>query len=141
MECYTEIADVTEQLFKPLDKLSLVDVFSNPAILPYFRSLSVTDQPRERPILPIPVAEREKHIILSLSVPPPSQATETRSLVTALFALVDSIPKLSLRPETKAKIRRIRDEVDKEIKEDSEKYKKDEVGSCIFFGPVHFFFN
>jgi len=125
----SEIADVTEQLFKPLDKLSLVAVLSNPAILPYFRSLSVTDQPRERPNLPIPVSEREKHIILSLSVPPPSRAADTLSLVTALFALVDALPKVGLRPETKAKVKKTREEVDKEIKEDSEKEKKDEVAA------------
>jgi hypothetical protein len=91
----------------------------------------VTDQPRERPNFPIPISEREKHIILSLSVPPPSRAADTLPLVTALFALVDALPKVSLRPETKAKVKRTREEVDKEIKEDSEKDKKDEVGICL----------
>ena len=93
----------------------------------------MTDQPRERPNLPIPVSEREKHIILSLSVPPPSRVADTQSLVTALFALVDALSKVSLRPETKVKIKRIREEVDKEIKEDSEKDKKDEVCISLFF--------
>jgi len=125
----SEFADVTEQLLKPLDKLSLVNVLSDSRILPYFRSLSITDQPRERPHLPIPTAEREKHIILSLSVPPPSQVADTLPLITALFALVDILPKVSLRPETKAKIKKTREEVDKEIKEDSEKDKKDEAAA------------
>jgi hypothetical protein len=120
----TEFADVTEQI---LDKLSLGKILSDPAILPYFRSLSVSDQPRDRPFHPIPSSERQNHLILSLTAPPPSHAADTLPFITALFGFIDSLPKVTLRSETRTKLKKAREEVDKAIKEDSEKDKKDEV--------------
>jgi Protein of unknown function (DUF1682) len=88
----------------------------------------VTDQPRERPTNgPLPVSEREKHVILSLTAPPASHADVTFYLVSALFPFVDSLSKCHLRPETKAKIRKIREDLDKDLKDEAEREKKEEV--------------
>ncbi|KAF8913918.1 hypothetical protein CPB84DRAFT_1757911 [Gymnopilus junonius] len=123
----SEYADITENLLKPSGSFSLVNVLQDPKVLPYFRSLSITDQPRERPTRPIPPEEREKHIILSLTVPPSSKVADTIPLITAMFQLVDSLNKLSLRPETKTKLKKSREEVDKVIKEEAEKEAKEEA--------------
>jgi len=126
LSAMSEFADVTEQL---LDKHSLATILSDPLILPYFRSLSITDQPRDRPFLPVPAAERQKHIIVSLTAPPPSRAADTVPFISALFGFIDSLQKVSLRPETRTKLKRTREDVDKLIKEDSEKDKKDELAA------------
>lgn len=123
----TEYADITENLLKPIGNFNLLNVLQDPKILPYFRSLSITDQPRERPNLPIPVEERQKHVILSLSAPSSSHAADTTALVSAMFQLVDSLNKIHLRPETKNKLKRIREDIDKTIKEDAEKEKREEA--------------
>ena len=125
---------------------SLASVLSNPAILPYFRSLSITDQPRVRPLAPIPASRRTKHLVLSLAVPPASKASVTLPLVEAIFTLVDVVAGAggwgigrgqsgkggvglasSLRPETKTKLRAIREKLDKELKEEAEKEKREEA--------------
>ncbi|KDR83722.1 hypothetical protein GALMADRAFT_236069 [Galerina marginata CBS 339.88] len=123
----SEFADITENLFKPLGNFSLLNALQDPKILPYFRSLSITDQPRDRPAMPLPAEEREKHLILSLSAPSSSHVADTVPLITALFQLVDALNKISLRPETKSKLKRAREEVDKEIKEEAEKDAKEEA--------------
>lgn len=71
--------------------------------------------------------EREKHVILTLICPPTSDAAVTLPLVKAVFAFIDSLNKLNLRPETKNKLRKTRDELDKELKDESEREKKEEV--------------
>lgn len=132
---HTEFADVTEQV---LDKLALAKLLSaHPTILPYFRSLSLTDQPRERPALPLPAAAREKHLILTLAAPPPTAAADTLPFITALFPFVDALTqgKITLRPETKLKLRKAREDVDKLIKEDAEKEQKEDVRSPVSFIP------
>jgi len=48
-----------------------------------------------------------------------------------MFQLVDSLNKIHLRPETKHKLKKIREDIDKTIKEEAEKEKKEEV--CLFF--------
>ncbi|KAF9462667.1 hypothetical protein BDZ94DRAFT_1194336 [Collybia nuda] len=122
----SEFADVTENLLKS----SLVSVLSNPKVLPYFRSLSVTDQPRSRPEGPLPAQSRQKHVILSLSVPSSSHASDTTELVSALFPFIDSLSQLNLRPETKTKLKRVREDLDKDLKADSEREKKEEVNQA-----------
>ena len=72
-------------------------------------------------------------MILSLTAPPPSRAADTLPLIAALFGIIDSLPKISLRPETRTKLKKTREDVDKMIKEDSEKDKKDEVRGPLFF--------
>ncbi|PPQ72906.1 hypothetical protein CVT26_014569 [Gymnopilus dilepis] len=123
----SEYADITESLLKPLGNFSLVNALQDTKALPYFRSLSITDQPRDRPARPIPAEEREKHVILSLSVPSSSNVADTAGLVSAMFQFIDSLNKLNLRPETKAKLKKNREEVDKKIKDEAEKEAKEEA--------------
>ncbi|TFK91809.1 DUF1682-domain-containing protein [Polyporus arcularius HHB13444] len=134
----SEFADITSVLFKPYGAFSLPAILSQPDVQPYFRSLSLTDQPRVRPEHPLASSERSKRLILSLRLPPSSSASATLPLVTAAFQLVDIIAgegKLpgvrgglhaQLRPETRNKLKKIRDEVEKEIREEAAKEKREE---------------
>ncbi|KAJ7638833.1 hypothetical protein FB45DRAFT_903981 [Roridomyces roridus] len=124
----SEFADVTDGVLKayPLAKL-----LENPKIAPYFRSLSITDQPRERPAKPLLPKEREKHVILSLSVPSPSDASVTAEIVAACFPFIDSLSKIALRPETKAKLKKMRDETEKDLKKEAEKEKREEEAEAL----------
>ncbi|KAG1755672.1 DUF1682-domain-containing protein [Suillus lakei] len=123
----TEWADVTDNLFKATPALSLTKLLSDPINLKYFKSISVTDQPRERPAVPLTPAEREKHVILCLAVPPADKAAETIPLVSAMFTFIDGLTKMNLRPETRSKMKKVREDVDKEIREEAVKEKKEEV--------------
>ncbi|KAJ3566315.1 hypothetical protein NP233_g7087 [Leucocoprinus birnbaumii] len=122
----SEFADITDNVLKVLGPL-----INDEKIRPYFRSLSITDQPRDRPSGPVPADEREKHVILSLTVPPSSRPDDTIAFVTGLFPFIDSLSKVHLRPETKAKLRKVREELDKELKADSEKNKKEEMEQAV----------
>jgi len=122
----SEFADVTENIVKILGSSSLITVLQDPKIMAHFRSLSITDQTRDRPSKPIVSEEREKHIILSLNIPPPDAAV-TIPLLNAIFSFIDSLNKISLRSETKIKLKKIREDLDKSIKEDAEKEKKEEA--------------
>ncbi|KAJ8508397.1 hypothetical protein ONZ45_g9324 [Pleurotus djamor] len=118
----SEFADVTDSVIK---STGLVQMLQDPAILPYFRSLSITDQPRDRPTAP---EGSEKHVILTLHCPPPSASPyPTLKFTESLFNFIDSLHKLSLRPETKSKLKKYRDDVTKEIKLDSEREKREEL--------------
>ncbi|KAI0084178.1 DUF1682-domain-containing protein [Irpex rosettiformis] len=141
----SEFADVTENLLKPHGPLSLAKVLSDPAIQPYFRSLSLTDQPRTRPSAPIPGSQRKKHLILSLVAPPTSDSAATVPLVQAFLQLADVIAGVGgwgigkgpghqgmglnacLRPETKTKLKAVREKVEKEIKDDAGKEQREEA--------------
>lgn len=143
----SEFADITENILKQHGTLSLAKVLSDPAILPYFRSLSLTDQTRGRPTDPIPASDRTKHLILNLAVPSGSQATTTLPLIQAVFQLADVIAgeggwgigkglvsgkgngvglNSALRPETRVKLKKVREELDKELREEATKEKKEE---------------
>ncbi|KXN89572.1 Coiled-coil domain-containing protein 47 [Leucoagaricus sp. SymC.cos] len=122
----SEFADVTDNILKLLGQL-----IHDEKIRPYFRSLSVTDQPRDRPNGPLLADEREKHVILSLTVPPTSRVNDTIAFVTGLFPFIDSLNKVHVRPETKAKLRKVREELDKELKADAEKSKKEEMEQAV----------
>jgi len=61
-------------------------------------------------------------------VPSGSSAAATAPLVEAIFPFIDSLSKVSLRPETRTKIKKARDDLDKQLKEDAEREKKEEVG-------------
>lgn len=88
----------------------------------YHSLLQVTDQPRDRPKDgPLSASEKEKHIILALTPPP-----DAVPALTLVMQLADALPKLTLRPETKTKLKRTRDEVDKELKEELVKDKREE---------------
>ncbi|KAJ8595991.1 DUF1682-domain-containing protein [Rhizopogon salebrosus TDB-379] len=123
----TEWADVTDNLFKTTPTFSLAKLLSDPTNLKYFKSLSITDQPRERPAVPLTPAEREKHVILCLVVPPADKSTETIPLVSAMFTFIEGLTKMNLRPETRVKMKKLREDVDREIREDAVKEKKEEV--------------
>jgi len=142
----SEFADLTETLFKSHGPLSLPSILSNPAVLPYFRSLSITDQPRTRPLVPLPPSQRSKHLILSLFLPS-SNPTATLPLVQSVFQLLDVISaeggwgigkgpsagrggvglNPSLRPETRNKLKKAREELNKSLKEEAVKEQREEA--------------
>lgn len=99
-------------------------------------------------MVPLAPSERSKHVILSLTLPPSSQASLTLPLITAVFQLVDVISgeggwgigkgpstggkggnglNASLRPETRTKLKKAREEIEKQLKEESEREKKEEA--------------
>ncbi|PIL37167.1 hypothetical protein GSI_00859 [Ganoderma sinense ZZ0214-1] len=134
----SEFADITTNLLKPYGQFQLVQVLSQPAIQPYFLSLSLTDQPRVRPSVPLEPSERHKRLVLSLSLPSGSDAAATLPLVAATFQLVDVISgegklpgvrgglNAALRPETRSKLRKAREDVEKQLREDAQREKKEE---------------
>ncbi|KAJ7129647.1 hypothetical protein C8R44DRAFT_777315 [Mycena epipterygia] len=124
----SEFADVTDGVLKAFPLAKILD---DPKIAPYFRSLTITDQPRDRPTKPLLPEEREKHVILSLSAPSASHAADTAALVAAMFPFIDSLSKVGLRPETKTKLRKVREETEKDIKVESERDKKEEEAEAL----------
>ncbi|THH06361.1 hypothetical protein EW146_g9635 [Bondarzewia mesenterica] len=122
----SEFADVTENVLKVAGPV--LSALQDPKILPYFRSLSITDQPRDRPSTRD--HPREKHVILSLSSLPPSATADTVPLITALFTFIDNLGKITLRPETKSKIKKVRDDFLKDLKEEAEKEKREEAADA-----------
>ncbi|KAI0832437.1 DUF1682-domain-containing protein [Trametes gibbosa] len=135
----TEFADVTTNLLKSYGTLSLPTILASPEIQPYFRSLSLTDQPRTRPEKPLPPSERSKRLILTLALPPTSDAQATLPLIAAVFQLVDVIAgegklpgsrgglNAALRPETRSKLRKTREDVARQIGEDAAREKREEA--------------
>ncbi|KAJ4478085.1 hypothetical protein J3R30DRAFT_3290672 [Lentinula aciculospora] len=117
----SEFADVTEAIFK---NTAILDALKDPKIAPYFRSLSITDQPRERPSK---LSSPEKHVILSLVCPSPSHVNDLSALISALFPFVDSLPKITLRPETRSKLKKVRETFEKTLKVEAEQAKKEEL--------------
>ena len=132
----SEFADVSDALFKlhlsPSTTLSTL--LATPPILTYLCSLSITDQPDERPQSASYVAQ--KRILLDINLPDSKHANDILPLVDAVFALVDLLAagKVVLRPETKTKIRKVREETTKGIKEDETREQREEVGP---FSSLH----
>ncbi|TFY60890.1 hypothetical protein EVG20_g7256 [Dentipellis fragilis] len=119
----SEFADITDNIVK--FSAPLIAALKDPKIQPYFRSLSITDQPRTRPTrLTYP---RDKRVLLSLKSLPPSKAADSVPLVTAIFSFIDSLEKINLRPETKTKLKKAREEFSTELKEELEKDKREEA--------------
>ncbi|THG94414.1 hypothetical protein EW026_g7058 [Hermanssonia centrifuga] len=142
----SEFADVTENMFKQHGPFSLSSVLSSPELLPYFRSLSLTDQPRTRPLAPLPASQRTKHLTLSLALPRSAAASTTLPIVDAAFKLVDIVTGTggwgvgkgpggkpgvglnpSLKPETRTKLRVTREKLGKELKEEAVKEQREEA--------------
>lgn len=96
----------------------------------------MTDQPRQRPEGPLPARSRQKHVLLSLSVPSSGHVADTTAIVAALFPFIDSLSTVNLRPETKNKLKKIREDLDKDLKADSEKEKKEEVIPSVSISTV-----
>ncbi|KAL0070762.1 hypothetical protein AAF712_001983 [Marasmius tenuissimus] len=119
----SEFADVTDNILRISP---LANILKDPRIQPYFRSLSVTDQPRDRPAKPVEAEKREKHVILTLSIPPSSHTKDTVPIVEAVFPFIDSLTKINLRPETKTKLKKVREDLDKSLKADAVAKAKEE---------------
>ncbi|KIY49228.1 DUF1682-domain-containing protein [Fistulina hepatica ATCC 64428] len=125
MSVMSEFADITENIVKLPAWTALFQALADPAIKPYFRSLSITDQPRSRPEAPID--EQEKHVVLSLVCPSASHVIDCLPLVTSVFTLIDSLSRINLRPETKTKLRKYREDLLKDLKKEAEADKKEEL--------------
>ncbi len=117
--------------FGPQDPALLPDSLRLSILRPRTRPLAdapqITDQPRVCPSAPLTPEEREKHVILTLRAPPAAYVADVTPLVAALFQLVDALGKINLRPETKAKLRKGREELDRTLKIEAEKEQKEEV--------------
>lgn len=136
----TEFADISETIFKEFGNFSLIKVLNDPKILPYLISLSITDQPAERPTIPLHPEERERHVIVKLSIPSSSQVNDTKEFVTSIFQLVDIVGTKfagALRPDTKSKLRKVREEIDKQLLIESTKEQKGEVRFFFLILFVH----
>ncbi|KAG7096953.1 hypothetical protein E1B28_004350 [Marasmius oreades] len=118
----SEFADVTENIVR---NSALVNVLKDPKVQPYFRSLSISDQPRDRPSTPISPEEREKHVILKLSIPASSRSDAIVPIVQEVFSFIDSLHSLNLRPETKTKLKKVREDLNKSLKADAEAKTKE----------------
>ncbi|KZT50433.1 DUF1682-domain-containing protein [Calocera cornea HHB12733] len=116
-----EAADITDSFLQG----PLLAILNDPTVLKYFRYLIITDQPADRPDIPIPLAERERHVILALLPPSAGQSAQTLPIVEAIFRFVDTIDKTSLKFETIRKLKRNRQEFEDELMKEIEKIKKD----------------
>jgi hypothetical protein len=88
----------------------------------------ITDQPRVRP--GVVSAKREKRVILSLAVPPLADAAISAQLVSAMFGLIDALEKINLRPETKTKIKKARENFAKTLKDEAERDAREEAADA-----------
>ena len=122
----SEVADVTDSVFKAATPL--LAALKDPKAKSYFRSLVLSDQPSVQP--DEAPATRSRSLVLTLTPPPPSDANATVSLVTAVFALVDSLDKLGLRPETKTKLRKAREDFAVKLKDAREREAREEAADA-----------
>ncbi|CAE6439577.1 unnamed protein product [Rhizoctonia solani] len=124
-----EVADITDVLLKSTNGQKLASLLNTPAVVNHFRYLLITDQPSERPESgPLPANQRERHLLLSLVVPEPSEAKDTVELVKQVFTLVDVIDqKPGFKVETYKKLKKTRFELDAELAKEAEKEKRDEA--------------
>lgn len=88
----------------------------------------ITDQPRVRPN--VVSANKEKHVILSLAVPPTSHVDISTPLVSAVFGLIDALEKINLRPETKTKMKKTRENFAKTLKDEGEREAREEAAEA-----------
>ncbi|KAI6004007.1 DUF1682-domain-containing protein [Pisolithus albus] len=123
----SEFADVTETLAKLAPSSSSTPLFTLiSSALPYLRVFSITDQPEERPSASA-LSNKLKRVILTFNLP--DDVDNISPLLEGTFALVDLLAagKVNFRPETRAKIKKVRDGVEKAVREDEEKDKREEV--------------
>ncbi|KAH9077363.1 hypothetical protein EDB83DRAFT_2349681 [Lactarius deliciosus] len=114
----SEYADVTDSVLKIAGPL--LEAIKDPKIQPYFRFLYGSVVP----------ANKEKHVILSLAAPPPSHATDSVRLVSAVFDLIDVLEKVNLRPETKSKLKKTREDFSKTVKDEAEREAREEAADA-----------
>ena len=101
---------------------------ANELIYPFIDQ--ITDQPRDRPALPVPAELRSRHLIVSLRLPPSSDAGATAPLIKACLALIDQLEapgKITFKPETRTKLRKTREEVDESLRREAEAEKREEA--------------
>jgi hypothetical protein len=65
-----------------------------------------------------------------------AHAADTIPLLNAIFPFIDSLDKISFRSETRIKLKKTREDLDKDIKEDAEKEKKEEVRYVPLCQPI-----
>ncbi|KAF8607625.1 DUF1682-domain-containing protein [Ceratobasidium sp. AG-I] len=124
-----EVADITDVFLKSSTGQNLATLLKNPSVVKHFKYLLITDQPAERPEAgPIPVSQRERHLILSLTVPEPNEAKDTVPLIKEIFTLVDIVDqKQSFKIETYKKLKKFRLDLDADLLKEAEKEKRDEA--------------
>lgn len=88
----------------------------------------ITDQPHVRPS--IFSTNRPKRVILSLTAPPLSHAAVSTQLVSALFGLIDALERINLRPETKSKIKKTRENLAKSLKDEAGREAREEAADA-----------
>ncbi|KAG8900904.1 hypothetical protein FRB99_005673 [Tulasnella sp. 403] len=110
----SESVEITEAILKSTQGAKLVSLLSDPAVNPYFRALVITDQPDRRPAEgAIPAHRKERHVQLSLNLPPESATNTTEPLIRALFEFIDFLDhKFTLREEIVRKLVKTRQELD-----------------------------
>ncbi|KAI6164880.1 DUF1682-domain-containing protein [Pisolithus thermaeus] len=124
----SEFADVTETLVKLSPSSTSTPLFTLiSSALPYLRVFSITDQPEKCPSASA-LATKSKRVILTFNLPE-GGVSHISPLLEGTFALVDLLAtgKVTFRPETRAKIKKVRDGVEKAVKEEEEKEKREEV--------------
>ncbi|QRV72748.1 endoplasmic reticulum membrane protein [Ceratobasidium sp. AG-Ba] len=143
-----EVADITDVLLKSPSGQALAKVLNDPSVVKHLKYLLITDQPAERPENgPVPANQRERHLLLSLYVPEPSEATNTVPLLKEVFNLVDVVDqKAAFKIEacilvmivsspadsailfqTHKKLKKTRADLDVELQKEAEKEKRDEA--------------
>ncbi|QRV87617.1 endoplasmic reticulum membrane protein [Ceratobasidium sp. AG-Ba] len=124
-----EVADITDVLLKSPSGQALAKILNDPSVVKHLKYLLITDQPAERPENgPVPANQRERHLLLSLYVPEPSEATNTVPLLKEVFNLVDVVDqKAAFKIETHKKLKKTRADLDVELQKEAEKEKRDEA--------------
>ncbi|KAG8796762.1 hypothetical protein FRC12_000012 [Ceratobasidium sp. 428] len=124
-----EVADITDVLLKSSNGQALAALLNNPSVVKHLKYLLITDQPAERPENgPVPASQRERHILLSLFVPEPSEAANTVSLVKEVVNLADVVDqKHGFKIETYKKLKKSRVDLDIELQKEADKEKRDEA--------------
>jgi len=65
-----------------------------------------------------------------MTVPPLLHAAVSTRLVSALFGLIDALEKINLRPETKSKIKKTRENFAKTLKDEAEREAREEAADA-----------
>ncbi|KAG6335635.1 hypothetical protein ID866_3451 [Astraeus odoratus] len=123
----SEFADVTDTLLKlvlPHSSTSFPPLVTS--ALPYLRVFSITDQPEERPTVSA-FSTKLKRIVLAFDLPDDIQ--NVLPLLEATFVLADTLAsgKVAFRHDTRTKIKKVRDDVERAIKEEANKEKREEA--------------
>lgn len=65
-----------------------------------------------------------------MATPPPSHAADSVPLVSAVFDLIDVLEKMNLRPETKSKLKKTREDFSKSVKDEAEREAREEAADA-----------